>query len=106
MNIADLQNLYWVIVDRVLFKPKKSMLEEQLLSPKKYFDYELNQALENHLYYIHGSRLKFISLVIPEAKNIVDLGGANGSLYEMCYPYKFDMITDWLGTGRTMRNVL
>jgi SAM-dependent methyltransferase len=41
---------------------------------------------------IHNARVKLISTVLPEADVIVDLGGANGSIYEMGYPHDFDQL--------------
>jgi SAM-dependent methyltransferase len=41
---------------------------------------------------IHNARVKLVSTFLPEAKVIVDLGGANGSIYSMGYPYQFDQL--------------
>jgi SAM-dependent methyltransferase len=41
---------------------------------------------------IHNARVKLVSTFLPEAKVIVDLGGANGSIYSMGYPYNFDQL--------------
>lgn len=49
-----------------------------------------NRARENHLYLIHGARLKAIQTVLPQGKKILDIGGANSPLYEMGYPFDFD----------------
>jgi predicted SAM-dependent methyltransferase len=49
--------------------------------------------MEQHLYYLHWARIKAISTLVPKADIIVDLGGANGSLYDMGYPHKFEKIT-------------
>ena len=53
----------------------------------------LARAPELHLLYVHNARIKMIRTLLPKARIIVDLGGANGSIYEMGYPYRFDRIT-------------
>lgn len=52
----------------------------------------LENAIDVHLYFIHFARIKMVSLLLPAAKVIVDLGGANGSIFDMGYPHKFDRI--------------
>ncbi len=49
-------------------------------------------AIDIHLVMIHNARIKLIATYLPEAKVIVDLGGAAGSIYGMGYPYKFDRL--------------
>ena len=53
----------------------------------------VKDALDLHLYYAHFARVKLVSSLLPQADTILDLGGANGSLYDMGYPYKFKKIT-------------
>lgn len=64
---------------------------ELFLSPE-FLKVSRDAAMEFHLYYGHHARLQLVSSLLPEAKRIVDLGGANGSIYEMGYPHKFDEI--------------
>lgn len=64
---------------------------ELFLSPE-FLKVSREAAMEFHLYYNHHARLQLVSSLLPEAKKIVDLGGANGSIYEMGYPYKFEEI--------------
>ncbi len=52
--------------------------------------YSEERARENHLYYIHSARLKAVKVLLPPAKRILDIGGANSPLYDMGYPYEFD----------------
>src|SRR5262249_14505347 len=49
----------------------------------------LDNALRLHLYLIHAARIKLVATQLPCASHIVDLGGANGNLYEMGYPFSF-----------------
>ena len=49
-------------------------------------------AIDIHLVMIHNARVKLVGNYLPEAKVIVDLGGAAGSIYGMGYPYKFDRL--------------
>jgi SAM-dependent methyltransferase len=50
-------------------------------------------APELHLLFIHHARLTMIRRLLPPARVIVDLGGANGSVYDMGYPHPFERIT-------------
>lgn len=51
------------------------------------------RALDNHLYLIHGARLRMIQSLLPAGAHIVDLGGANAPLYRMGYPHPFEHLT-------------
>jgi SAM-dependent methyltransferase len=51
-----------------------------------------SHAPKIHGLLIHNARVKLVSTFLPEAKVIVDLGGANGSIYSMGYPYQFDQL--------------
>ena len=66
----------------------------QIVLSAEFFQRSIVNALDLHLYFIHFARIKMVSLLIPEAKVIVELGGANASIYDMGYPYEFDRI--WL----------
>jgi len=79
----------------VIFNNTKSIylvLTEMFLG-REGFKNTLKNIIDVHLYYMHLARIKMIIKFVPEAKNILDIGGANGSLYDMGYPYKFDKIT-------------
>jgi SAM-dependent methyltransferase len=71
----------------------KRQCSAMILSSAEFFKTSLMQAPDIHLYYVHMARVKMVSLLLPEAKTIIDLGGAGGSIYELGYPYKFDKIT-------------
>lgn len=45
-----------------------------------------------HLFYAHYARLLLVATLLPKADKILDLGGANGSIYEMGYPHRFKEI--------------
>jgi SAM-dependent methyltransferase len=64
----------------------------QFLLSKEGLDLARQSAIENHLYYIHNARLKMIQTILPSAKTIIDLGGANSPLYEMGYPHEFEKL--------------
>lgn len=49
-------------------------------------------VLELHSHFLHWARIRAISTLLPQADTIIDLGGANGSLYEMGYTHKFKKI--------------
>lgn len=50
------------------------------------------RALELHLFHIHSSRLKMVRHLLPSARVILDLGGANAPLYQMGYPHAFERL--------------
>lgn len=54
----------------------------------------VGKAMDFHAFLIHNARIKLIMSLLPRADVIVDLGGANGSIYDMGYPYKFTKITN------------
>lgn len=64
----------------------------ELFLSKDFLNHSLKNAMAFHLLYAHYARLQLVSTLLPQADKIVDLGGANGSIYEMGYPYKFDEI--------------
>ena len=45
-----------------------------------------------HLYFLHNARLKAIRLLLPLAKNILDLGGAANPIYRMGYSHPFQKL--------------
>jgi SAM-dependent methyltransferase len=55
--------------------------------------HQLRSAIDVHLYCIHSARLKMIASLLPQADRIVDLGGANGSIYDMGYPHAWKELT-------------
>jgi predicted SAM-dependent methyltransferase len=50
----------------------------------------LRHAKINHLYFIHQARLKMVTQLLPKARRILDIGGANCPLYEMGYNHDFE----------------
>jgi predicted SAM-dependent methyltransferase len=107
MNFTNIQFLYRVLFDRQLgWREAQKILKEktnrevsddlffleQSLSPRA-LRKRLAKALDFHLYLIHWNRIKMVSSLLPKASRIVDLGGANGSIMDMGYPYRFDKIT-------------
>jgi len=54
---------------------------------------DLDTALELHLFALHHARVTMMATLLPAAKRIVDLGGANAPLYESGYPYDFTELT-------------
>lgn len=64
----------------------------ELFLSHEFLNLSLQNAMAFHLFYAHHARLQLVSSLLPKAKRIVDLGGANGSIYEMGYPHQFDEI--------------
>jgi predicted SAM-dependent methyltransferase len=64
----------------------------QLVLSAEYVKKATEQALPCHLYHIHSARIRMVRTLLPPADQIVDLGGANGSIYDMNYPYSFKRI--------------
>lgn len=103
----DIKSFNEILLDKKITKTKAAgiakRLNEKAISKRLYMT-ELflssefmkiakENAPEFHLFFAHHARLKLISSLLPKAKTIVDLGGANGSIYEMGYPFKFEEIT-------------
>jgi SAM-dependent methyltransferase len=65
----------------------------QLVLSAEYMKKATEQALPCHLYQIHSARIRMVRTLLPPADVIIDLGGANGSIYDMNYPYSFKRIT-------------
>jgi SAM-dependent methyltransferase len=61
----------------------------QFLSSAEHTRRCLEEVLAVHLALIHAARTKLVSYMLPEATSIVDLGGANGCLYDMGYRFPF-----------------
>lgn len=53
----------------------------------------LAEAPALHLFAIHRARVELIAAVLPAARRIVDLGGANAPLHECGYAHCFDQLT-------------
>jgi SAM-dependent methyltransferase len=66
-------------------------LHELLVSPE-YLRHCQASVLDIHLFLIHRARVQLVSTRLPPARRIVDLGGANGSVYDMGYPHVFEEI--------------
>jgi SAM-dependent methyltransferase len=59
----------------------------------EYYRVLAQRAIDNHLYLLHGARLRMIQSLLPGGECIVDLGGANAPLYRMGYPHAFTRLT-------------
>jgi predicted SAM-dependent methyltransferase len=106
MNIKKIRLLYDIMFDRkISLKDAKTIIKRihsgqqserqflsELLLSTEFLKISLKNVIELHLYLVHSARLKMVSSLLPEARNIVDLGGANGSIFEMGYPFKFEKI--------------
>ena len=66
---------------------------QAILSSAEYISRGLDHSLEIHLSLIHQARVKLVSSLLPKADLIVDIGGANGNLYDMGYPHFFRELT-------------
>lgn len=51
------------------------------------------KAFQLHLYLIHQARLKMIRALLPQASEILDLGGAYAPLHKMGYAHPFNKLT-------------
>lgn len=65
----------------------------QLFLSDEFLKVSLENAIDFHLFYAHYARLLLVATLLPKAETILDLGGANGSIYEMGYPHAFHEIT-------------
>jgi SAM-dependent methyltransferase len=76
-------------IEERLKKASAFQILHEFLASAEYTRTGLEQAMDLHLLFIHAVRLKLVSMVLPKATTIVDLGGANGNLHDMGYPYPF-----------------
>lgn len=90
------------ITDKEAEKVLKRFSDKQITESQYYLELAFSgeflrnsskNILELHSYFLHWARIKAISTLVPKAERIIDLGGANGSLYDMGYPHKFKEIT-------------
>jgi SAM-dependent methyltransferase len=58
----------------------------------EFMDLAQARAAENHLLYIHNTRIKLIKFLLPPANVILDIGGANGSMLDYGYPHPFQKL--------------
>jgi SAM-dependent methyltransferase len=58
----------------------------------EYVRWAAANAMDIHLLMIHNARAKLVATYLPEAKVIVDLGAAAGSLERFGYPYTFEKL--------------
>ena len=53
---------------------------------------DLAGALDLHLFAIHAARVRLMGSVLPPARRILDLGGANAPLCDCGYPHPFEQL--------------
>lgn len=53
----------------------------------------LKCAIDLHLFALHRARVAMIATLLPPARRILDLGGANAPLHECGYSHNFDVLT-------------
>lgn len=106
LSEADIKSLHTILLGEKLSKPEISEVMQgvrtsktntltyvtELILSAKFLRSTIKNAPALHLYFVHNTRLKLVSSLLPQADRIVDLGGANGSIYEMGYPHKFKEI--------------
>lgn len=93
---------YGTILGRPLTQAETAALLERLrnsselvvlheaLSSAEFVRRRMANAMPLHLFLIHGARIKLVAAMLPPALAIVDIGGANGTLYDLGYPHSFD----------------
>lgn len=52
----------------------------------------VERALDAHIYCVHRARQVMVRRLLPPAKQIIDLGGANAPLYRLGYTYPFEQL--------------
>jgi SAM-dependent methyltransferase len=80
----------WAAVPLVVYEPGVGLVPG--FNRPEYVRWAAENAADMHLLMIHNARCKLVATCLPEARVIVDLGGAAGSIYEMGYPYAFDKL--------------
>lgn len=82
----------FAVSNRLRETPEFTVLH-QFLGSVEFIRNCLGNAKALHLLLIHAARLKLVCSLLPPADDIVDIGGANGCLYDMGYPYPFREMT-------------
>jgi len=102
MLSSDMQTAYQSILGRQLSKAETMSLLNRLstkseltvlyevLGSAEFTRRCVENAIELHLLLIHAARIKLVASMLPAASRIVDLGGANGTLFDLGYPYPFE----------------
>ena len=68
----------------------QAQLTQTVRSSSEAVTVDLNGAMASHLYSIHRARVALMATVLPPARKILDLGGANSPLCDSGYPHTFD----------------
>ena len=77
------------LVNRLRNSSELVVLHEVLAS-SEFARRRMVNAVSLHPYLIHAARIKLVAAMLPPALAIVDVGGANGTLYDLGYPHTFD----------------
>jgi len=64
----------------------------QLVSSSEFLSRMVREAVLVHPHFIHAARIRMIRTLLPPAKNILDLGGANAPLFTMGYEHAFEQM--------------
>lgn len=65
-------------------------LTASLSSSSEAVNNQLRNSMANHLFLIHRARVGLMAAVLPPARRILDLGGANAPLCDAGYQHSFD----------------
>src|SRR3982074_136979 len=99
MTIANFASLYGVLLGRSLTENEINGIVDRLrndsalvvcyqaLASAEFTRRCLDSAQQLHLFLLHAARIKLVCSMLPPASRIVDLGGANGTLHDLGYPY-------------------
>lgn len=109
-NVAEIREAYHLMLGRypsnkeirsILERSKDGTLDNLKLVVSislsaEYMDRLSLKATELHLEFLHNTRTKLIRDILPPAKVILDIGGANGSMIDYGYKHEFDklIVTD------------
>ena len=68
------------------------LLGLQINCSTEYMDRVIARAMYTHAYFVHRAREIMVRRLLPPAKHIVDLGGANAPLYRLGYAHPFERL--------------
>jgi len=68
----------------------RPQLTQELRSSSEAVNLDLRRAADDHLYAIHRARVCLMATLLPPARRILDLGGANAPLCDAGYNHPFD----------------
>lgn len=68
------------------------LLGLQVNCSAEYMGRLVERAIDAHIYFVHRARQVMVRRLLPPARQIIDLGGANAPLYRLGYAHPFERL--------------